>query len=120
MEEEKEKEKNALLEKDHVEVESILLMSDNVDIDESSGTSNNDDDENIPVPKRPSCLPFLMCKRGAICALLYFDPNPTDEQSAASSTADDFGYIASISHPDIIRAIWLHQTDHQHDDIFPH
>eukprot|EP00957_Ditylum_brightwellii_P018698 1404921-Ditylum_brightwellii.AAC.1 len=78
MEEEKENEKNALLEKDHVEFESILLTSDNVDGDESNDTSNNDDDENVPVPKR-----FPMCKRGAICTLLGFDPDAVEEMSAA-------------------------------------
>eukprot|EP00957_Ditylum_brightwellii_P098306 7490270-Ditylum_brightwellii.AAC.1 len=103
MEEEKENEKNALLEKDHVGVESILSASDNVDGNESNEISNNDDDENVPVPKRSN-----------------FDPTATEEKSAVSSTADNIGYIASISHPDIIRAIWIHQTDHQNDEIFPH
>eukprot|EP00957_Ditylum_brightwellii_P140683 10716172-Ditylum_brightwellii.AAC.1 len=41
MEEEKENEKNALLEKDYVEDESTSLMSHNVDDDENNGTINN-------------------------------------------------------------------------------
>eukprot|EP00957_Ditylum_brightwellii_P054117 4098936-Ditylum_brightwellii.AAC.1 len=60
MEEEKENEKIVLLEKDHVEVESILSTSDNVDGNESNEISNNDDGENVPVPKRLSHAPFLM------------------------------------------------------------
>jgi len=116
MEEEKDNEKNALLEKDHVEDESISSTSDNIDDDESNDTCDDDDDENdnndesIPVPKRPSRVPFLTRKREAIRTLLDFDPNATEEKSAASSIADDFGYIASNSDPDITRAIRHHQT----------
>eukprot|EP00957_Ditylum_brightwellii_P120900 9221148-Ditylum_brightwellii.AAC.1 len=109
MKEEKDNEKNALLEKDHVEDESILSTSDNIDDNENNGTCHGNNNESIPVPKRPSRVPFLMRKREAIYTLLDFDLNTIEEKSAASSIANNFGYIASTSDPDITCAIWHHQ-----------